>query len=204
MKPTGTPIHQEGEADSGLWTVPNLISALRIAAIPVFLWLLLGRDQPGASAVLLGFIAATDFLDGMVARKLGQVSEIGKLLDPLADRLLVFSSVVGGLLADLVPPWLGWPLIGREIAIGAVSLYLLWTIELRIEVRRLGKLATGLVFTAIPFYYLSGTGLMPDMWRWLGASVGAVGLTFYFIVTVQYLNDMRRQIGSRREPSTTS
>ncbi len=204
MKPTGAPVRRNDESDSGLWTVPNLISALRIAAIPVFLWLLLGRDQPGASAVLLGFIAATDFLDGMVARRLGQVSEIGKLLDPLADRLLVFSSVVGGLLAGLVPPWLGWPLIGRELAIGAVSLYLLWKIKLRIEVRRLGKLATGLVFTAIPFYYVSGTGLMPDVWRWLGAAVGAVGLIFYFIVTVQYLNDMRHQIRSRPKTSTTS
>ncbi len=204
MKPTGAPVHRNDESDSGLWTVPNLISALRIAAIPVFLWLLLGRDQPGASAVLLGFIAATDFLDGMVARRLRQVSEIGKLLDPLADRLLVFSSVVGGLLAGLVPPWLGWSLIGRELAIGAISLYLLWKIKLRIEVRRLGKLATGLVFTAIPFYYVSGTELMPDVWRWLGAAVGAVGLTFYFIVTVQYLNDMRHQIRSGPKTSTTS
>ncbi len=193
MKSEGSTHRREDEPDSGLWTVPNLISGLRIAAIPLFLWLLLGRDQPGTSAVLLGLVAATDFLDGFVARRLGQVSAIGKILDPLADRLVVLSSVVGGLLAGLVPSWLGWPLIGRELVVGAVSLYLLGTLRRRIEVRRLGKLATGFVFTAIPFYYLSGTEFIPVFWNWLGTFVGAIGLTLYLIVTVQYLNDIRRE-----------
>lgn len=195
---------QAPQADSGLWTIPNLISGLRIAAIPVFLWMLLGLEQPGPSAVLLGLIAATDALDGMVARKLGQVSEFGKFLDPLADRLVVFSSVLGGVLAGLVPPWLGWPLIGREIAIGAVSLYLLGKLKLKVEVRRLGKIATGMVFTAIPFYYMAGTGLAPGVWGFLGAIVGASGLTLYLIVSWQYLGDMRRRLRSKeREPSAS-
>lgn len=189
--------------DAGLWTVPNLISILRILAIPVFLWLLLGRNQPGTSAILLGVIAATDWLDGFVARRLGQVSEIGKFLDPLADRLVVFSSVIGGLLAGLVPPWLGWPLVAREVMIGLVSLYLLMTFKLRVEVRQLGKVATGMVFTAVPFYYLTGTGFVPGFWELVGAVVGGIGLILYLFVSWQYLGDIRQALRSIGQESST-
>ena len=199
MKPAPSSPPPGSGTDSGLWTVPNLISILRILAIPVFLWVLLGRDAPGASAILLGVIASTDYLDGLVARKLGQVSEIGKFLDPLADRLVVFSSVVGGLLAGLVPPWLGWPLIGREVLIGLATLYLLMTVKLRVEVRHLGKVATGMVFTAVPFYYLTGTSFIPGFWGLVGAVVGGVGLILYLIVSWQYLGDMRQALRTARQ-----
>jgi len=199
LKPAPSSPPPGSGTDSGLWTVPNLISILRILAIPVFLWVLLGRDEPGASAILLGVVAYTDYLDGMVARKLGQVSEIGKFLDPLADRLVVFSSVVGGLLAGLVPPWLGWPLIGREVLIGLATLYLLMTVKLRVEVRQLGKVATGMVFTAVPFYYLTGTGFIPGFWGLVGAVVGGIGLILYLIVSWQYLGDMRQALRTARQ-----
>lgn len=202
MKPSTSPRSGSGR-DRGLWTVPNLISILRILAIPVFLWVLLGLEQPGASAVLLGVIAYTDYLDGLAARKLGQVTEIGKFLDPLADRLVVFSSVIGGLLAGLVPPWLGWPLVGREAVIGAVSLYLLMTLKVRVEVRQLGKVATGMVFTAVPFYYMSGTGFIPGFWELLGAVVGGIGLILYLIVSWQYLGDMRQALRTTGQESST-
>ena len=201
MKPPDDPLNPEMEGDSGLWTVPNLISALRIAAIPAFLWVLLGLDRPGWSAILLGVIACTDFLDGMAARRLGQVSQIGKFLDPLADRLVVFSSVIGGLLAGLVPSWLGWPLVGREVLIGVASLYLLARLKLKVEVRQMGKVATGFVFTAIPFYYMAGTGFFPGFWRSTGAVVGVVGLILYAMVTWQYLGDMRTALRSSLDSS---
>ena len=190
--PTGT------DADGGLWTVPNLISALRIAAIPLFLWVLLGRDNPGLAAVMLGVIAWTDYLDGWLARKLDQVSEIGKFLDPLADRLVVASSVIGGLVAGVVPPWLGWPLVGREAVIGAVALYLLVTLRIKVPVRQLGKVATGLVFAAVPFYYLAHTSFLPVLWQWLGGSMGAAGLVLYLIVSWQYAGDIWSSLSAHR------
>ena len=161
--------------------------------------MLIGRDNPGLAAILLGLIAWTDYLDGLLARKLGQVSEIGKFLDPLADRLVVFASVVGGLVAGVVPPWLGWPLVGREVAIGLAALYLLWKLKLRVDVRPLGKVATGLVFTAVPFYYMTHTGFFPAFWQWSGAITGIVGLLFYLIVSWQYLGDMRRSVRQLRK-----
>lgn len=183
--------------DAGLWTIPNLISALRIAAVPLFLWVLLGREDPGLAAWLLGTVALTDYLDGVLARRLGQVSEIGKFLDPLADRLVVFASVAGGLLAGVVPGWLGWPLLARETVLGAAALYFLFRFDLKVKVRWIGKLATGLVFAAVPFYYLAGAGINPRLWQGAGAWTGGAGLLLYLAVTWQYMGDMRRSLHLR-------
>lgn len=182
------------EGDAGLWTVPNLISVLRIASVPVFLWVLLGRGNPVLAAWMLAAAAASDYLDGVLARRLGQVSEIGKFLDPLADRLVVFASVAGGLLAGLVPGWLGWPLLAREAAVGAAALYLLFKVNIKVKVRWIGKLSTGLVFAAVPFYYLAGAGADPGLWRGLGAWLGGAGLLLYLAVTWQYAGDIRRSL----------
>lgn len=189
-KPTGRP--EETGPDAGLWTIPNLISGLRIAAVPVFLWVLLGREDYSLAAWLLAAAALTDYLDGVLARRLGQVSEIGKFLDPLADRLVVFASVAGGLLAGVVPGWLGWPLLAREAAVGAAALYFLFRFNLKVKVRWIGKLATGLVFAAVPFYYLAAAGTNPRLWQGLGAWSGGAGLLLYLAVTWQYIGDMRR------------
>ena len=147
---------------------------------------------------MLGLIAWTDQLDGWLARRLGQVSEIGKFLDPLADRLVVASSVIGGLVAGVVPPWLGWPLLGREALIGAATLYMLATLRIKVPVRQLGKVATGLVFAAVPFYYMAHTGFLPAMWQWSGAVMGAAGLVLYLIVSWQYAGDMRSAVREHR------
>lgn len=187
---------------------------MRIAAVPVFLWVLLGRRDYSLAAWLLAAVALTDYLDGVLARRLGQVSEIGKFLDPLADRLVVFASVAGGLLAGVVPGWLGWPLLAREAAVGAAALYFLFRLNFKVKVRWIGKLATGLVFAAVPFYYLAaaaeqtrtavyyaaGAGISPRLWQGLGAWLGGAGLLLYLAVTWQYAGDMRRSLhqGDRR------
>ena len=72
-----------------MWTVPNAISVLRIACIPWFVWLLFAAEDRTAAALLLGALGATDWVDGWIARRFDQVSEVGKVLDPTADRLLL-------------------------------------------------------------------------------------------------------------------
>ncbi|MCE2528842.1 MAG: CDP-alcohol phosphatidyltransferase family protein [Acidimicrobiia bacterium] len=178
--------------DAGLWTLPNLISFLRILALPVFLWVLLGLDRPFLAAVLLGLISVTDLLDGMLARRLGQVSEIGKMLDPVADRLVVFAGVVGGMVAGLVPLWLGVSLLIREAIIGPTTIYYLVRQNIRVPVRRMGKTATALIFFAVPFYYLTATSFVPLFWEVLATLLGVLGLALYLIVTWHYLGDLRR------------
>ena len=184
--------------DAGLWTIPNLISLLRLAGIPVFLWLLLGRDDPRSAAFLLITIGWTDFLDGALARKLGQTSEIGKFLDPLADRLAIFAAVVGGVIADLLPAWFGWPLLGREVLVGAGAVYLLTRLKTNVTVRQMGKAATAIVYAAIPAFYLAAAGIAPDFWRLFGSITGAVGLVLYFTVTWHYVEDVRKAMRRQR------
>ena len=189
--------------DAGLWTWPNLISLLRVLALPVFLWVLLGLGRPFLAAVLLGLISVTDLLDGMLARRLNQVSEIGKMLDPVADRLVVLAGVVGGMAAGLVPLWLGLSLLVREAIIGPTTIYYLVRRDIRVPVRRMGKTATGFIFFAIPFYYLTGTGVAPLFWEVLATVLGVVGLILYLIVTWRYLGDLRRAAG-RYSPKASS
>ena len=183
---------RETVPDAGLWTLPNLVTLLRILALPVFLWVLLGLDRPFEAAVLLGLISVTDLLDGMLARRLNQVSAIGEMLDPVADRLVVLAGVVGGMMAGLVPLWLGIPLLAREAIIGSVTLFYLARRNVRVPVRRMGKTATGFVFFAVPFYYLTGTSFYPLFWDVLATLLGLTGLLLYVIVTWRYLGDLRR------------
>ncbi|MEA3056116.1 MAG: hypothetical protein QOD30_1548, partial [Actinomycetota bacterium] len=76
-----------------VWTIPNVISVIRLLLIPVFVYLLFGRDNRAAAASLLAFLGATDWVDGYIARHFDQTSTLGKILDPTADRLLLLVSV---------------------------------------------------------------------------------------------------------------
>ena len=85
--------------------MPNVITVVRLCCIPVFLWLLFGRDNRAGAAWLLGALGATDWVDGYVARRFGQVTELGKMLDPTADRLL-FIVGIGAIIVDgSAPLW---------------------------------------------------------------------------------------------------
>ncbi|NNJ47163.1 MAG: CDP-alcohol phosphatidyltransferase family protein, partial [Acidimicrobiia bacterium] len=88
-----------------MFTIPNLISLIRLGLIPVFLWLLFGKDDPAGAGILFFFIACSELFDGYLARRLNQVSERGKILDPLADRIAVFVAVVFGWVAGVLAPW---------------------------------------------------------------------------------------------------
>ena len=176
-------------------TIPNVISVIRIAGIPLFLWLLLARDDATAAAWALGAIGTTDWVDGYLARRLDQVSELGKLLDPIADRLAIGSAVVGGWIAGVVP----WPvamlLIVREgvVALGA------GVVAMRripaVSVRKIGKAATLAVYTAVgAFYMYAGTDLA--VFDWLSWIFVVPGLALYYLVTAQYAVDVRRAMAS--------
>ena len=167
-------------------TIPNLISLIRLGLIPVFLWLLVGRDNPFAAGWLLGFIGATDWIDGYLARRLDQVSEVGKFLDPLADRLAVVTAVIAGLISGDIPAWFAWALIIREVLIGIGALVVALKGHTKLEVRDLGKLATFLLYLAIAWFFV---GAEWEWARWLALVVGVPGLVLYYIVGYQYAGD---------------
>ncbi len=104
---TGTAPPLVDEHLDRILTVPNLITMVRLACIPVFLWLLFGAHRQTASAILLAVLGATDWIDGYVARRFHQVSTVGKVLDPVADRILVGTSVIAIIVYGAVPVWFG-------------------------------------------------------------------------------------------------
>lgn len=172
--------------------VPNSVSVARLLLIPVFIWLVL-IDQTAWAAVLLGVIGATDWIDGYLARRLDQVTEIGKMLDPIADRLAVAVAVVLGLAVGVLPAWFGWAIIIREIVIGVGAAYG-WTQGVRrLDVRWLGKTATFLLYFAVTgFYFADGVGW--DWLWWASVAIGLPGVVLYYVVAFSYLGDMQRAI----------
>ncbi|MFQ5948618.1 MAG: CDP-alcohol phosphatidyltransferase family protein [Acidimicrobiia bacterium] len=172
-------------------TIPNLVSAIRIAAVPLFLWLLFGRDDPALAGWVLGAVGATDWVDGYLARKLDQVSEIGKLLDPLADRLAIAAAVIGGWIAGVLPSWFAALLIAREAAVGLGTGFVFLRFRIRLDVRYLGKVATTALYVAVASFYVFA-GTEAAFFRATAWAFGLPGLFLYYQVGVQYVIDIRR------------
>lgn len=175
-----------------LGNVPNVISLIRLALIPVFVWLT-AIGEYGWAGILLGVIGATDWIDGYLARRLNQVTEVGKFLDPLADRIAVVVAVVGGLLTPVLPAWFAVLLIAREVLIGIGAIVGWRNGVTKLDVRWLGKLATLLLYFAISFFYV-GVGFELDWLVWIAYLIGVPGLAIYWWVAFEYLGDMRRAI----------
>jgi cardiolipin synthase len=126
-----------GASTAGVLTIPNLLSFARLLGVPVFLWLLLGPHADGWALAVLMLSGFSDWADGVLARKLNQMSPLGALLDPLADRLYILATLFGLVLRSVIPWWLAAVLIGRDLV-------LLLTVP---ALRRRG-------LTALPVHYL--------------------------------------------------
>ena len=135
--------------------LPNLISLARIAGSPVFAYVLLVNDDRHAAAWLLGILGASDWLDGWVARRFGTVSELGKVLDPVADRVLIVVAAVAVLIDGSFPLWLGIVVLVREalVSLGVVVLAALGAP--RIDVLWVGKAGTLALMVAVPFFLVA-------------------------------------------------
>jgi cardiolipin synthase len=147
------------EPPDRILTIPNLISVVRLACIPVFLWLLFGRDDRHAAAWLLGGLGATDWVDGYIARRWHQVSTLGKVLDPTADRLLLVVGVIAILVDGDVPLAIGILTIAREVTVGLAVLVLAALGARRIDVTWTGKCATFGQMVAYPLFLVSHAGV---------------------------------------------
>jgi cardiolipin synthase len=184
------------EASSAILTLPNAVSVVRLLMIPLFLWLLVGRDAPAAAGFLLLVIGGTDWVDGYLARRLGQVSEFGKLLDPLADRLAVATAVVAGWATGVLPWPLALALIVREALVGLGALILGMKGRGKLEVRYLGKLATFILYGAIPAFYVAAGGVGEAFFEPLAWATGVIGTVLYYWVGFSYAGDVRRQLAA--------
>jgi len=133
-------------------TVPNVITALRLACVPLFLWLLFGAHRQTDAAILLAVLGATDWVDGYVARRWHQVSTLGKVLDPTADRILVGTAVIAVIIHGAVPLWFGVATLAREVLVSAAVLLLAALGAERIDVLWVGKAGTFGLMVAYPSF----------------------------------------------------
>jgi cardiolipin synthase len=137
-----------------LWTIPNGLSVLRVLGVPLFLWLLLGPHADAWALVVLALSGFTDWLDGVLARALDQMSALGALLDPLADRLYILATLLGLVVRDVIPLWLAVVIVGRDAVVGLALPRLRRAGYGPPAVHYLGKAATFCLLYAFPLLLL--------------------------------------------------
>jgi cardiolipin synthase (CMP-forming) len=189
-------------ADSGagwrIWTIPNLISFARLVGVPVFLYLILGPHYDVAAVVVLAVGGSTDWVDGFLARRMNQVSRLGELMDPLADRLYIFATLIALTVRGVVP----WAFL-----IAIVARDLLLTVCLMVlrrygygppPVHYLGKTATFILLCAFPMLLLA-KALDSTFWSAAGWGLAWWGIVLYWIAGLFYLYQVGGAVrGARR------
>ncbi len=180
---------------AGVLTVPNLVSIARLGCIPWFIWLLFGAEDRMWAALLLGGLGATDWVDGWAARRLGQVSELGKVLDPTADRLLLLVAVPCLLVDGTIPGWFALTVLVREVLVGAATLVLAALGARRIDVSWWGKTGTFALLWAVPCF-LAGESRVPvdEAFTVMAWVFGLPGLAIAWWAAFGYLPVARRAL----------
>ncbi len=181
-------------------TVPNIITIVRLLCLPVFLWLLFGEENRAAAAWLLGALGATDFLDGYIARHFNQASELGKILDPVADRLLFFVAIIAILIDGSVPVWFAWAVLIREVLVSVATLVLAAMGARRIDVTWYGKAGTFGNMFAFPLFLGShSTVSYAALCGFLAWVTGIPGLILSWYAALLYIPIARDALRAGRE-----
>jgi cardiolipin synthase len=169
----------ESPASTRILTVPNVLSFARLLGVPVFLWLILVPEADGWAFCLLAVAGASDWVDGYLARKLNQRSELGVILDPLADRLYIAATLLGLALRELIPWWLVGILVARELFLLTLLPRIRRSGRLALPVTYIGKSATFCLLWGFPLLLLGG---LPTF----GAAALAFGWAFALWGTYLY------------------
>jgi cardiolipin synthase (CMP-forming) len=168
-------------------TVPNVLSSLRLVGVPLFLWLILAEHDGWALLVLM-LSGITDYLDGKIARRFGLVSRLGQLLDPLADRLYILTTLLGLAWRDIIPWWLVAALLARELLLVALLGVLKRHGYLALPVHFVGKAATFCLLYAFPLLLLAdGNGDLATVARAIGWGFAWWGTGLYWVAGVMYV-----------------
>jgi cardiolipin synthase len=184
-------------------TIPNVLSFIRLLGVPLFLWLVLVPKADVAAFVLLVASGATDWLDGKIARATGQISRLGQLLDPLADRLYIAATLLGLALRQIIPWWLVVVILGRDLVLAVVLLLLKRRGVTGLPVHFLGKAATFCLMSGFPLLLLGTTATgtaftAADVVRDVGWAFAIWGTALYWWAGVLYLEQAARVLRTRR------
>ena len=182
-----------------IFTVPNALSVLRLLLIPVFLWLVLVERADLWGVFVLAVSGITDYLDGVIARRTGQITRVGQILDPLVDRLTIAATLIGLALRDLIPWWLVGLLVLRELVLLALVPALQRHGLTALPVHYLGKAATFALFWGFPFVLVgAGTAQWEQVLGALGWAFVIWGTALYWYAAVLYIDQARRVLRAGR------
>jgi cardiolipin synthase len=176
-------------------TVPNLLSFARLAVTPVLGWLIVS-GHTNFAAGLFGAMGVSDYLDGYIARRTNTITDLGTTLDPVSDRVLAMTAIVTIMMADILPVWMGAPVLLRDVALSLVFLFVARRGFGKPKVRRVGKTATFALFFALPALILG------DPLRTPGLVMFGVGAVLYYIAALRYAQDVRQFLAQQRRPFT--
>jgi len=190
---------------SRILTVPNFVSVLRLGCVPVFCVLLLGMGNRAGAAILLAVLGATDWVDGYIARRFDQGSELGKILDPTADRLLFLAAAVAMMVDGALPVAFGAAMLAREAVVSVAAVVLGALGARRIDVTWTGKTATFGLMAALPLLLLGNSSVAG------GAALGGVGwgfglpsLALSYYAAVEYVPRARQALAEGRARRTAA
>jgi cardiolipin synthase (CMP-forming) len=185
------------QVSSRVLTLPNVLSALRLLSVPVFLWAIL-TERDGLAIGLLMASGISDYLDGKIARTYGLVSRVGQLLDPVADRLYIVSTLVGLAWRDIIPWWLVAVLLAREVFMGVVVLVAKRHGWVGLPVHFAGKAATFNLLYAFPLLLLAeGDSAWARVAEPVGWGFAWWGTALYWVSGILYAVQLRQLVGAR-------
>jgi cardiolipin synthase len=187
------------DGDARIATVPNAITLVRLVCIPVFVWLL-ADDEPLAAAGLLAVLGASDWVDGWVARRFDQGSDLGKVLDPVADRLLLLTAAIALFVDGAVPVSVGLLVLAREVVISIAVLALAAAGARRIDVQWVGKAGTLALMFAFPlFLWADNISSGHDLVLFAAWAFAIGGLLLSYYAALTYVPLARRALREGRD-----
>jgi cardiolipin synthase len=178
-------------------TIPNVISIIRLAGVPLFLWLVLVPEADGWAFAVLAISGVSDYADGYLARKLDQTSKLGEILDPVADRLYILSTIIALAVRDIIPWWLAVLLPARDAFLWILVPFLRTRGYSSLPVHFLGKAATANLLYAFPLLLLGhGTGIVATLAKVFGWAFAIWGVGMYWWAGLLYAWQVRILLGS--------
>ena len=185
-------------ASSAVVTVPNILSFARIATIPLFCWLSANEETRLWGILLFAVVVSTDWVDGYVARRTGQVTELGRILDPVADRLAIAAGLLTFAISGIFPFWAALLILVRDVTLLLGGAVLLWGRNLRVDVRGIGKIATFSLMVAITWIaWGNAGGPLGDVLLAGGWLAYVVGIVEYYLAAGLYAIDVRDALAER-------
>lgn len=182
------------DPDAGWLTIPNVLSLLRLASVPVFLWLFL-TDRENAAVILYAAGAWSDFFDGVIARRFDQVSELGKLLDPLADRVFIIALAVALVARDVLPLALAIAIVARDLLLLSVFPVLERRRVPRIAVNFVGKSATASLLFGLTWLAFSQATFGQDVFlEPVGIAFVVLGAALYWVAAGMYAREAMKRL----------